>query len=217
MNDHALLRLLQLSDSQFPIGAFAHSSGLESYAQEGLDADGLLELLTSQLEFGWGRLDLAAAALAWRAGDVGTLERLGAELDAWKPVPGLRQTSLKLGRRLLTLSVRLFPEAASGLALERPHQALVLGALAKRLGIDQKALLLAFGHSCLWSALAAATRCLPLSPERAQELLNSLQPLLVQAVARVLHDPEASLFSATPAADLHAHQQAFLRTRLFQT
>ena len=63
----------------------------------------------------------------------------------------------------------------------------------------------------------AATRCLPLSPERVQELLIALQPKLAEAVEWVLHDPAASMFSATPAADLRAHQQACLHTRLFQS
>ena len=217
MTDLTLLRPLQLSDSQFPIGAFAHSNGLESYAQQGLDPDGLLELLTSQLDCGWGRLDLAAVALAWQADDVATLERLGAEVQAWKVVPGLRQTSLRLGSRLLTLAARLFPEAAADLALERSHQAVAVGALARCLGIAQPAALLAFGHGTLLSTLMAATRCLPLSPERVQELLIALQPKLAEAVEWVLHDPAASMFSATPAADLRAHQQACLHTRLFQS
>ena len=35
MDAVSLLRLLQLFDSQFPVGAFAHSGGLETYAAAG--------------------------------------------------------------------------------------------------------------------------------------------------------------------------------------
>ena len=45
MDDLALTKLLQITDSQFPIGSFAHSVGLETYAQKGLDAMGLASLL----------------------------------------------------------------------------------------------------------------------------------------------------------------------------
>ena len=266
--DLPLLRLLQLHDSQFPVGAFAHSNGLETYAQEGLDDRGLHELLAAQVEHGWGRLELAAAALAWSAagdgrsragadgGEVSSaathgaepstaaahhgadgaepstvratvpmaasplaaLEGLALEVEAWKPIPGLRSTSLRLGRRMLTLALRLWPEEAGALeGLERPHHAVVVGALARRLRVPLRPTLLAFAQGTLWSALTAATRCMPLSPERAQELVVALQPAVAGAVERVLEDPGANLWSATPAADLRAHQQAGLYTRLFQS
>ena len=41
--------------------------------------------------------------------------------------------------------------------------------------------------------------------------------MLIDACARVRRDPEGALFSSTPALDIRAHQQAFLRTRLFQS
>ena len=56
-----------------------------------------------------------------------------------------------------------------------------------------------------------------LSPERSQEILVALQPCLVEQLETVLADAEASLFAATPAHDMRAHQQAFLHTRLFQS
>tara|TARA_B100000686_G_C16612783_1_gene874730 strand:- start:242 stop:898 length:657 start_codon:yes stop_codon:yes gene_type:complete len=218
MDDQALTKLLQITDSQFPIGSFAHSSGLETYAQKGLDNLGLTSLLDAQIKVGWGRLDLAATALAWDTVNAATVESLCLELSAWKVIPGLRRSSLSLGRRLLELAIRLFPGIAEDLLqLEAPHQAIIFGALGKRLGIEQRALVLAFGHNTLLSSLSAATRCMSLSPEKAQEILISLQPQLRQAITHVLANPRASFFSATPAIDLRAHQQAYLRTRLFQS
>ena len=212
----ALLRLLQLSDSQFPVGSFAHSSGLETYAQMGLDKEGLAELLSVQLEHGFGRLDLAACALAYGSKSDTELNELCHEVTAWKPVPGLRETSLKLGKRLLVLTERIYPGLAK-LALEESHYPTVFGTLGKRLSIDLEPLLLAFAQSTLTSSLAAATRCMSLSPEQAQEILTGLQPEVSGAVSRVLADPRANLFSATPALDVRAHQQAFLYSRLFQS
>ena len=83
MRGMALLRVLQLFDSQFPVGAFAHSGGLETYGQAGSGLPTLREVMASQIALGWGRGELAAASLAWRAAgrrDEGATElsRLGA-------------------------------------------------------------------------------------------------------------------------------------------
>jgi urease accessory protein len=217
MNNLAFLNLLQLSDTAFPIGSFAHSSGLETYAQRGMTKVELGAYLRNQLELGWGRLDLAAVALAHQAENLERLDELCSELTAWKPIPGLQQTSLKLGGRLLNLSRRLFPEVARELVLTQPHHAVVLGALSKCLDIDLPSLLLAYAQNTITNQLIAATRCMSLSPEQAQEILVRLQPFILQSVETVSSNPSASFFSATPATDIRAHEQAFLYTRLFQS
>jgi urease accessory protein len=217
-DDLAFLRLLQISDSQFPTGSFAHSGGLETYAHLGLRPGDLEELLTHQIASGWGRLDLAAAGLAWTAAeDPATLEDLARRLDAWKVIPGNRQASLGLGQRTLVLARRVFPSAAETLDLSPPHHAVVIGALGSRLGAPQRLVLLAFGQTFLTAALAAATRCMPVSPGRAQEILVALQPLLAETVARIADAPDDALFCCTPALDIRTHQQAALHTRLFQS
>ena len=213
----ALLRLLQLSDSQFPVGAFAHSSGLEAYAQDGIGPDDLHDLLTSQLELGWGRLDLAGWVRAWHAPGVEALDALGRELSAWKPVPGVRSASLSIGARTARLAARLWPAWGDLRTLAYPHQAVVSGALARRAGVQPVDGALAFAQSTLTAQVAAATRCMPLAPERGQEILTELAPQLLEAVARAVEDPESNFWSATPEADLAAHRQASLRTRLFQS
>lgn len=219
MQPLALLRLQQCFDSQFPIGAFVHSGGIESYASvDGFGPNELQELLTAQIRLGWGRLDLAAAALAWdRAGDVAALDELGMEVQAWKPIPGQRLAGERMGRRMQVLAKRLFPQEMSGLDVKPPQSPVVAGAIARRLGLDRYAFVLFYAHSSLAAALAASTRSMTLSPERSQEILVALQSRLVEQVEAVLADPEASLFAATPAHDLRAHQQAFLHTRLFQS
>ncbi len=203
-------------DSQFPIGSFAHSSGLETYALMGINKEELAEFLEVALELGFGRLDLAACALAYEAETQTELDSLAEELTAWKPVKGLRETSLRLGKRLQTLANRVYPQAVDKV-LDEPHQALVLGRLARNLEIEKDFLLLAFAQSSLSSQLAAATRSMPLSPEQAQEILTALQPLVVRLVAEVLADPQANMYAATPALDIRAQQQSSLYTRLFQS
>jgi len=216
----ALLRLLQIFDSQFPVGAFAHSGGVETYAALGGGAAELRDVLEAHIALGWGRSELGAAHLAWRAADDaedvhGALVSLAQHVDALKVVPVVRNSSVGLGRRTMELLRRVHADAV--VEVDPPHHAIVVGVAARRLGIDVPDLLLAYAHSLAMGTLAAALRCMPLSPAQAQELLVEMQPALARAVERAFDDPDACLFTCTPALDIRGHQQAFLRTRLFQS
>jgi urease accessory protein len=211
--------VLQLFDSQFPVGAFAHSGGVETYASLGGGLSELGEILHAQIALGWGRSELAAAHLAWRAdpskeGD-GSLFSLSRQVDALKVVPAVRNASIGLGRRTLELLRRLYPDAAVG--VDPPHHAVVIGAAARRLDIGVHDLLTAYGHSLAMGTLTAALRCMAVSPAQAQALLIEAHDGLARAVARAIDDPESALFTSTPALDIRSHEQAFLRTRLFQS
>jgi urease accessory protein len=221
-----LLRLLQLFDSQFPVGAFAHSGGLETYAALGGGLTELREVLLGQSELGWGRSELGAAHLAWQAtdqhrptesspGDGAALESLSRQLDAFKVVPAVRDASVRLGRRARDLLRRLYPEAC--IDIPPAHHAIVIGAAGRRLGIDARTLLVAYAQNLAMGTLAAAIRCMPVSPAQAQELLIASHGPLARAVEAALADPRGSLFTCTPALDIRSHQQAFLHTRLFQS
>jgi urease accessory protein len=236
-----LLRLLQLFDSQFPVGAFAHSGGIETYASLGAGVSDLREILHAQIVLGWGRSELAAAHLAWRAaapekgdsrlflgpspispcGEAVTgkggcpLFLLARHVDALKVVPAVRNASVGLGRRTLELLRRVYPDAA--VDVDPPHHAVIIGAAARRLGIGVRELLPAYGQSLAMGTLAAALRCMPVSPAQAQALLADAHDDLARAVERALADPEGTMFTCTPALDIRSHEQAFLRTRLFQS
>ena len=221
MHDRQLLQLLQLFDSQFPVGAFAHSGGLETYGQAGAGVLELRQLLSSQIASGWGRAELAAASLAWSAcntGDAaGELRRLAALVSAHKVIPSLQDTSVRLGRRTRALLERLHPHALRGLVIDPPHQAVMIGAAGHCLGLPRRELLVAFVHSLIAAAIATATRCMPVSPAQGQELIIEFQPALAAAVTRALDASEDDLFTCTPALDIRCHQQGALTTRLFQS
>ena len=104
--------LLQVNDSQFPSGAYAHSMGLEALAQRELvnnadDVEAFLhrQVLPSLLAF---ELPLLAKAHALAAsGDLDALRSLDDELDAWKLAAELRQASRQLGSRRLVMIRKL--------------------------------------------------------------------------------------------------------------
>jgi len=205
----SLLRLLQLFDSQFPVGAFAHSGGVETYAALGGGIEALRDVLHAQIALGWGRSDLAAAYLAWCG------RPCARRLDALKIVPAVREASIGLGRRTLDLLRRLYPDAV--VDVDPPHHALVVGGVAAMLGVTARDMLLAYAQSLATGTLAAGLRCMPVSPAQTQAVLTGAHQPIVDAVERVLQDPESCLITCTPALDIRSHQQLLLRTRLFQS
>ena len=221
MTDLHLLQLFQLFDSQFPVGAFAHSGGLETYGQAGARLPELRELIRSQVAQGWGRGELVAAALAWSAADrrdvTAGLARLAALLSAQKIVPSVHDASVRQGRRTLFLLERLYPDRFTTLSIDPPHHAIVIGATGRLLELPRRELLTAYSHSLLAATVAAATRCMPVSPARGQEIIIEFQPALEAAVSRALDATDGDLYTCTPALDIRCHQQGALRTRLFQS
>ncbi len=221
MRDLHWLQLFQLFDSQFPVGAFAHSGGLETYGQAGAGLPQLRELLAVQIHSGWGRTDLAAASLAWRAADasesINALARLAVLVSAHKTIPSMHETSVRLGRRTLQLLERLHPNVRLSESIEPPHQPLVIGAAGRLLELPRRELLVGYAHSLIAATVTTATRCMPVSPAQGQELIVELQPALAVAISRAVEATEDDLFTSTPGVDIRCDQQSRLTTRLFQS
>src|SRR5512145_62343 len=94
----AWLALLQFTDGLFPAGGFAHSFGLETYAQDGVvrDRAGLEAFVVAHLEGSAGPADAVATAVAVRlaaAGELAAWIALDERLEAMKPVPETREAS----------------------------------------------------------------------------------------------------------------------------
>ena len=173
-------------------------------------------------DFPWlGRAELAAASLAWSAAPEadadGALAALARLVSAHKVIPSVHDTSVRLGRRTLSLLERLHPNVFRELDIDPPHHAVVIGAAGQRLGLPRRELLVAFAHSLIAASVATATRCMPVSPAQGQELIVEFQPALETAVARAMDATADDLFTCTPALDIRCHQQGGLTTRLFQS
>ena len=187
----ALLAVLQFADGLFPSGGFAHSFGLETYAQAGTvrDSIGVAEFVRSQLQGNAGPADAVAAAGAARqarASDLAGCVEIDWRLDAMKWVPEFRAASVQMGRQ-----TALAAESAGGQfmsAMTRAidgadmpgHHAVVFGAALGRQGADPETVAAAYLYSTATLLVHAALRLVVFGQLEGQRLLASLRPLIAR-------------------------------------
>jgi urease accessory protein len=201
MTHPSLLRLLQLADSAIPIGAAAHSFGLETLTSESiLNPDNLENFLTDWLEEA-GTLE----AIFVRRAYTGNVRDLSDELSARKPARESREASLKLGRRFAQLANSI---ADTQIPLDL-HHSIAFGAAAAALGIDEDSTVLAYLQQSVAGLVFACQRLMPLGQVAAARVVWNLKPAIVQAAFK----KEISCF--TPLLEIASMRHPSLETRLF--
>jgi urease accessory protein len=203
LEEIALLRLLQLADSASPIGAAAHSFGLETLAEEsGLTPENVERFLMEYLQEN-GAFEAAFVRRSWKRGD---LLELNNELDARKPARESREASLKLGRRFAQLVNAMLdaPVLESG-----RHYCIAFGAAGAALGVPENAIALAYLNQSVAGLLSACQRLMPLGQTAASKILWNLKP----AIAQASHSEEVWCFN--PYLELASMRHGSLETRLF--
>lgn len=237
----ALLRLLHLADSAFPIGATAHSFGVETLVAQGQLTPQTLYVFLRDLLQETGRLEAVLGRLAYRCGQAGDS---ATALDQWlqlnlgcaalKPARESRDASAALGRRFLQTVAHLegspLLQQAQALAQQSVvdiHYCTAFGLVGGVLRLGEEETTLAYLQQSMMGLISSCLRLLPIGQGRASEILWELKAPLatvvveshkVAAVGNIGVDTNSwldQLATFTPMLDLASMRHPTLSTRLF--
>ena len=225
--DLAYLCLLHLADSALPIGALAHSFGLESLAACGvLTPADVPEFLRGYTEEA-GVMEAVFCREAFRLAGVNVFAgdrwvEINQRLTALKPARESRAGSAALGQHFLSAVLGLgeFPLVRDALAASRQaqgpiHHSPAFGLVAGVLELDEERAVLAYLHQSLASLVSACQRLLPIGQSEATRILWNLKPALIEASERSRTLSVEDVCCFMPLLGWGAMEHPALTTRLF--
>lgn len=213
--------LLQVNDSQFPSGAYAHSMGLEELVQHGVvknpdDLEAFLQhqIIPSLLAFELPYL-VRAHALAGTE-DQGSLRALDDELDAWKLAAELRQASRQLGSRRLALIQKLDadPALAAYVQSGAPCHHLIACALELR-RLPVAAAVCAFALQTISGYAISSMKLMRLGQERCQLIIRGTMAELAPQIDGLIATPPERIGWFNPLLEIASMRHARANERLF--
>ena len=224
MTPAQLLHTLQLTDSFFPVGAFAYSDGLETAAVTGRvrDADSLGLWLDHFLKSVFVTCDGLALLKCMRAAETenwSVIRSIDQELTALKPAAATRASSRSIGRRLLATCGASGGGKVPAIAgtLPQCNAATAYALVFSHHGVDARDAILGYGYARLAGMISAALRLISLGQQQGQALLTKALADLPDAADEILRMEDEPLRSFSPLLDVQQMNHRYVYSRLFRS
>ncbi|WP_353948408.1 urease accessory protein UreF [Sporolactobacillus sp. Y61] len=229
MNNAQVLSLMQLVDSNFPIGNFSHSYGLETYIQEEKIKD--RQTMSEWLSVYFGELMLKSDGLgcflaceALKTQNDASFLKVSERLEAMALAREVREANRKIGVRFLTLGRKLFPDSLLDQFEEKiqagqmmAHPALVFAIIGYSLDLNKFETTLAFLYSIASSLIQNAVRGIPLGQTEGQLLLQNMGKRLENLVLKMKSLSMDDLGATPPGLEIAQMRHEHLTVRIFMS
>ncbi|GGM29570.1 urease accessory protein UreF [Dactylosporangium sucinum] len=221
-----LMRVLQFTDSMFPVGAFSFSNALEPAVQHGVvhDRSTLEEFVrtATHVAAGTDGIALLESHRATRAGDADRVRRADEAVYARKLNEEMRTMTTRMGRKLVEGAAAVVADpvltrhageiAAGTVPGTYPVGAGVLFAV---LGLPEEAAFAAHQYGTAAMILGAAVRLMPIHHLDAQTVLFAVNATAHRHYERVAAATIEDMSSFAPVTDVLAAAHVRAHVRMF--
>jgi urease accessory protein len=227
--DNEDISILQLSDSFFPTGLYATSSGLEAHLQEKkLTSKDISQYISIYLRQIMGPSDCIALGNAYESckkKDIDSLLRTDKSLYYMKLIEETRIASVRSGNQLLKSVVsfakdkKTIKEYQNAISTGKASGVypVSFGVVTASLDVPKKKAGLIFLYGFTVSIVGAALRLGILQHFESQKIIHELRPLILQSVLENIGKPISSMWQFAPGLDILQMKHEAMSSKMFIT
>ncbi|CZQ85228.1 urease accessory protein uref [Trichococcus palustris] len=229
-DQHYLLH--QINDSQFPVGSYAHSFGLETYIQAELiqDDEAVFQYIKSNLMNSVLYNEVLAISQAYDAAEQEKIEdclRLEKKIRALRPQKEIREAYEKIGSRFvktidkmqITADLSGFHSYVDECGMQglASTYSVAYGVLCANLQIEKEEALQGFLFSNTLNSVINCVKAVPISQLSGQKIMVQCYPVFDEMIEKCLSLSEDDLGKASPGFEIRSMQHENLYSRLYMS
>lgn len=227
--DNNEINILQLSDSFFPTGLYATSSGLEALSQtKKLKSKDISQFITMQLQQVMGPSDCTAMGYGYESckrNDIVELLHADESLYYMKLIEETRIASTRSGNQLLKCvstfakNKKMLKEYQIAISKGKATgvYAVSFGVVTSSLDIPKKKAGIILLYGLTVSIVGAAMRLGILQHFEGQKIIHELGPVILQAVSEHVDRPISSMWQFAPNLDILQMKHEAMTSKMFIT